>query len=148
MSGIANIILSSIERRYNLPSSTVALIPASYAVSSAIMCFPVGYFAIHGHKPRILTIAPLFLSVGCFLLILPHWIGGNYLLGSSVCVFQEVTTTTTDDDNTTTTTTNNNNNNNNNIDTTTTTITTTYDNNNNDDDDDDDDDDVNDNNNK
>ena len=84
MSGIANVMIAAIERRYDLPSTLAALVPASYEVIAALACIPVTYYATNAHKPRILTFSPLLLSAGSFIMTIPHWAVGPYQLGKSI----------------------------------------------------------------
>ena len=82
VNGINNINVSSLERRFDLPSARVAWISSSYDVSAAVACLVFGYLGTFAHKGRILTATALSMSVGAFVMFLPHLLVGNYELGT------------------------------------------------------------------
>ena len=73
--------VSTLERRYDLPSSQVGFISSAYDLSAGIFILPVAYIGTHAHQPRLLAIGALSLTVGAFVMTLPQFTVGPYELG-------------------------------------------------------------------
>ncbi|XP_069106710.1 solute carrier organic anion transporter family member 4A1-like [Argopecten irradians] len=89
ISGFVNVILSSIERRYDLTSSESGLIASSYDISSTILLLPVSYFGGLGSKPRYIGLGVLLFGLSCILFASPHFMSGQYEYGiddSGLCL--------------------------------------------------------------
>lgn len=81
ISGFVNVIISSIERRYDLTSAESGLVASSYDISSAILLLPVSYFGGLGSKPRYISLAFLLFGISCILFAFPHFVSGLYNSG-------------------------------------------------------------------
>ncbi|XP_021347929.1 solute carrier organic anion transporter family member 4A1-like isoform X2 [Mizuhopecten yessoensis] len=78
ISGFVNVIISSIERRYDLTSAESGLVASAYDISSAILILPVSYFGGLGSKPRYIGIGFLLFGLSCILFAFPHFLSGIY----------------------------------------------------------------------
>ncbi|KAI6650545.1 solute carrier organic anion transporter family member 4A1 [Oopsacas minuta] len=88
--GFISVGLSSIERRYNLPSSLSAFAAISYEIGVILILPFSSYFGGRGHKPRVLGISLLTLGIGCLIFASPQYISGAYqsfnsTLSSEIC---------------------------------------------------------------
>ncbi|XP_060066849.1 solute carrier organic anion transporter family member 4A1-like [Ylistrum balloti] len=105
VSGFVNVVISSIERRYDLTSAESGLVASAYDISSAILILPVSYFGGLGSKPRYIGLGFLLFGLSCILFAFPHFLSGLYnsgidygglcMLGSSAtssCVGDHITT--------------------------------------------------------
>ncbi|CAH1774950.1 unnamed protein product [Owenia fusiformis] len=93
VNGINNVNVSTLERRYQLPSARVGLISSSYDISAAILVIPITYWGAHTHKPRLLAFAALILGLGSLVMCIPQMASGLYELGaetslSDVCLVE------------------------------------------------------------
>ena len=80
--------MATLERRFDLHSSQVAWIPASYNIAVAIFSVCYGYAGMSIHKGALLTFGAYILAVGSSIMFLPHILAGEYELGkemSEVC---------------------------------------------------------------
>ena len=84
VNGINNVNTTTIERRFNLPSSQVGLISSAYDISAGILVIPITYFGNFGHQPRILAGGAASLAIGSFIMSIPHFASGVYETGTSV----------------------------------------------------------------
>ena len=93
VTGMAGVVISSIEKRFFLKSKEVGALTACYDVAAACMAIVVSYYG-HSHKPRWLGFGAAILGIGCFCFALPHLLVGNYAVGmretSDLC-FQNTT---------------------------------------------------------
>ena len=69
---------TSMERRFNMASSTVGLISSAYDFSAGIFVLPITFFCARAHHPRMLAIAAIFITVGSFVMTIPHFTTGLY----------------------------------------------------------------------
>ncbi|KAI6661792.1 solute carrier organic anion transporter family member 4A1 [Oopsacas minuta] len=76
--GFISVGLSSIERRYNLPSSLSAFAAISYEIGVILILPFSSYIGGRGHKPRVLGISLLTVGIGCFIFASPQFISGSY----------------------------------------------------------------------
>ena len=76
--GFISVGLSSIERRYNLPSSLAAFAAISYEIG-VIVTLPIStYFGGRSHKPRVLGISIFIMGIGSLIFASPHYFSGSY----------------------------------------------------------------------
>ena len=81
--GYISLGLSSIERRYNLPSSLSAFAAISYEIG-VILTLPFSsYFGGRSHKPRVLGISLLTIGVGSLIFSSPHYFSSSYSLNAN-----------------------------------------------------------------
>ncbi|XP_062608330.1 solute carrier organic anion transporter family member 4C1-like isoform X1 [Saccostrea cucullata] len=84
VNGINNVNTTSIERRFELPSSRVGSISSAYDVSAAIIGIIISYFGSGKNKPRMIACACLVMSLGSFIMALPHFTTGLYEWGQNL----------------------------------------------------------------
>lgn len=68
--------ISTIEKRFKIPSQTTGMIAVANDVSLMFVSIFVAYFASKGHKPHWIALGFLMLSGFCFMFALPHAIYG------------------------------------------------------------------------
>ncbi|XP_064597041.1 solute carrier organic anion transporter family member 4A1-like [Liolophura sinensis] len=78
VNGFINVVISNIERRFDLSSTETGTIASCYDIASVLCLIPVSYFGGLGHKPRYLGIGILILGLGSFIFALPHFTSGIY----------------------------------------------------------------------
>jgi organic anion transporter 4A/organic anion transporter 4C len=84
VSGITNVNTTSIERRFELPSSRVGTISSAYDVSAAILGIIISYFGSGKNKSRMIAASCLVMSLGSFIMALPHFTTGLYQYGQNL----------------------------------------------------------------
>ena len=84
VTGIANVNLATLERRFDLSSSQVAWIPSSYDVCGGVISCIIGYIATFSNKPLMMSISAAIMAVGSFVMFLPHIIVEPYTMGIEV----------------------------------------------------------------
>ncbi|CAI9608125.1 unnamed protein product [Staurois parvus] len=70
--------ITQIERRFDLSSSTVGMVDGSFEIGNLLVIAFVSYFGAKLHRPRIIAIGCLVMSVGSFLTAMPHFFMGPY----------------------------------------------------------------------
>ena len=83
MSGIVNVNTATLERRLDLSSSQVAWISSSYDLCGGVLSVIIGYISIFSNKPRMMMISAAIMTVGSFVMFLPHIIVDPYSLGAT-----------------------------------------------------------------
>ena len=78
INGFISVVISTIEKRFDLASKETGFIASSYDIASVLCLIPVSYFGGIGHKPRWLGTGILFLGLGSFMFALPHFTTGRY----------------------------------------------------------------------
>lgn len=78
VSGIINIIIVALEKRYQLSSKESGLISSANDVGALLVYILVGFIGTHSNKPRIISAGIVMMALGCFVFTLPHFIGGPY----------------------------------------------------------------------
>nr|XP_054366161.1 solute carrier organic anion transporter family member 4A1 isoform X2 [Mirounga angustirostris] len=78
VNGLVSTVITSIERRYDLPSYQSGLIASSYDAAACLCLTFVSYFGGNGHKPRWLGWGVLVMGAGSLLFALPHFTAGAY----------------------------------------------------------------------
>lgn len=76
--GFTGVIITSLEKRYELRSTETAFIASVYEISAAIVGTIASFYACQGHKPRYLAYGAVTMSLGAFIFALPHFISGEY----------------------------------------------------------------------
>ncbi|XP_044133992.1 solute carrier organic anion transporter family member 1C1-like isoform X1 [Bufo gargarizans] len=71
--------ITQIERRFELPSSLVGVIDGSFEIGNLLVITLVSYFGAKLHRPKLIGSGCLVMSVGTFLIALPHFIMGRYM---------------------------------------------------------------------
>ncbi|XP_034028011.1 solute carrier organic anion transporter family member 4A1 [Thalassophryne amazonica] len=73
VNGFINTVVTSIERRFDLPSYQTGLIASFYDIASCICLAFVSYFGGMGHKPRWLGWGILIMAMGSLVFASPHF---------------------------------------------------------------------------
>ncbi|GAB1606686.1 solute carrier organic anion transporter family member 4A1-like [Argonauta hians] len=89
VNGFVNVVISNIERRYDLSSTESGTIASCYDIASVVCLIPISYFGGLGRKPRYLGIGVLVMGIGSFMFSLPHFLSGNYKYISTTNVCTE-----------------------------------------------------------
>ncbi|XP_048780929.2 solute carrier organic anion transporter family member 4C1-like isoform X3 [Ostrea edulis] len=84
VNGVNNVNTTSIERRFELPSSRVGTISSAYDVSAAILGIIISYFGSGKNKSRMVAFSCLIMSLGSFIMALPHFSTGLYQYGQNL----------------------------------------------------------------
>ena len=80
MNGFVNVVISNIEKRYDLSSTESGTIASCYDIASVLCLIPVSYFGGLGCKPRYLGIGVIIMGVGSIVFSLPQFTSGVYNL--------------------------------------------------------------------
>ncbi|XP_060574876.1 solute carrier organic anion transporter family member 4C1-like [Ruditapes philippinarum] len=94
VNGINNVSTTSVERRFQLPSSRVGMISSSYDLSAAILGIFISFMGSGRQKAKWLAWACLTMAVGSFVMALPHFTSGKYEWGQNIalaCTKEDVT---------------------------------------------------------
>lgn len=78
VNGFVNVVISNIERRYDLTSTETGTIASCYDIASVLCLIPVSYFGGLGCKPRYLGIGVLVMGLGSIVFALPQFTSGLY----------------------------------------------------------------------
>ncbi|XP_055998205.1 solute carrier organic anion transporter family member 4A1-like isoform X2 [Ostrea edulis] len=78
VNGFVNVVISNIERRYDLTSTETGTIASCYDIASVLCLIPVSYFGGLGCKPRYLGIGVLIMGLGSIVFALPQFTSGVY----------------------------------------------------------------------
>ncbi|XP_046377706.2 solute carrier organic anion transporter family member 4A1-like isoform X2 [Haliotis rufescens] len=78
INGVTNAIISSLETRFELPSSLSGLIISSNDFLALFLVLVISYYGATRNKPRLIAAGILILGLGSFVFALPHFITGVY----------------------------------------------------------------------
>ena len=78
VNGFINVIISSLEKRFDLKSTDSGLIASSYDVAVIVCLVPVTYFGGLGSKPRWLGLGMVLVGLGAYVFTLPHFSTEQY----------------------------------------------------------------------
>ncbi|XP_058414659.1 solute carrier organic anion transporter family member 1A2 [Diceros bicornis minor] len=81
-----NSMLTQIERQFNIPTSLVGFINGSFEIGNLLLLIFVSYFGTKLHRPIMIGVGCVVMSLGCFLQSLPHFLMGRYEYESTVSV--------------------------------------------------------------
>ncbi|XP_068103577.1 solute carrier organic anion transporter family member 4C1-like isoform X2 [Hyperolius riggenbachi] len=82
VNGLVNVVISTIEKRYDLNSSLTGLISASYDIAFCVLSMFVSFYGQRGHKPRWLAFSALMIGLGSIVFSIPHFVTGEYQYGN------------------------------------------------------------------
>ena len=82
VNGFINVVITSIERRFNINSKESGLIASCYDIASVLCLVPVSYFGGRGSKPAYLSFGMLVLGLGSLCFLVPHYTTPHYDLSS------------------------------------------------------------------
>ncbi|XP_016343353.1 solute carrier organic anion transporter family member 1C1-like [Sinocyclocheilus anshuiensis] len=69
--------ITQIERRFEIPSSTVGIIDGSFEMGNLLVITVVSYFVAKFNRPKIIGSGVLLMGIGTLLMALPHFIMGR-----------------------------------------------------------------------
>ncbi|XP_044741053.1 solute carrier organic anion transporter family member 5A1-like isoform X2 [Chrysoperla carnea] len=73
-SGYINSVITTIEKRFEIPSSLSGLIASSYEIGNVITVIFVSYLGSRRHIPVWIAIGAVIMGIGSLIFILPHFI--------------------------------------------------------------------------
>ncbi|XP_066523677.1 solute carrier organic anion transporter family member 1C1 isoform X2 [Hoplias malabaricus] len=76
--------ITQLERRFDIPSYLIGVIDGSFEIGNLLVIAFVSYFGAKLHRPKIIAVGCLLMSLGTFLIALPHFIIGRYKFETSV----------------------------------------------------------------
>ncbi|XP_078576841.1 uncharacterized protein LOC144862330 [Branchiostoma floridae x Branchiostoma japonicum] len=83
VNGLVNVSITSIEKRFDLPSFSLGVIKGSYDVAYSILALFVTYHAsTGGSKPKWLSLGVFVLGIGSLTFAIPHFVTGRYMYGA------------------------------------------------------------------
>uniref|UniRef100_A0A673LE00 Solute carrier organic anion transporter family member n=1 Tax=Sinocyclocheilus rhinocerous TaxID=307959 RepID=A0A673LE00_9TELE len=75
--------ITQIERRFEIPSSTVGIIDGSFEMGNLLVITVASYFGAKFNRPKIIGSGVLLMGIGTLLMALPHFIMGRYKYGTA-----------------------------------------------------------------
>ncbi|KAM6961214.1 solute carrier organic anion transporter family member 1C1-like [Aplochiton taeniatus] len=76
--------ITQLERRFDIPSYLIGIIDGSFEIGNLLVIAFVSYFGARLHRPKIIAIGCVLMSLGTFLIAMPHFIIGRYKFETSV----------------------------------------------------------------
>lgn len=74
-SGYINSVITTIEKRFEIPSSYSGLIASSYEIGNVITVIFVSYLGSRRHIPVWIGIGAIIMAIGSLIFMLPHFTG-------------------------------------------------------------------------
>ena len=95
VTGISNVVVSSVEKRFFLRSSEAGAVLSCFEVGNLFLTIIVSYFG-HRHKAKWLGSGALVFALGCFVFVLPQFITEKYdpIVSKSTDVCRNISNTT------------------------------------------------------
>jgi hypothetical protein len=78
INGLVPSSLTTIERRFELSTSTLGRVMQFYDFGYVLFCIPVSYFGGRHSKPVVLGIGLILMALGSFLFSMPHLLADSY----------------------------------------------------------------------
>ncbi|KFV79664.1 Solute carrier organic anion transporter family member 1C1, partial [Struthio camelus australis] len=69
---------SQIERRFEISSSIVGIIDGSFEIGNLMVMVLVSYLGPKVHRPKVIAVGCLIMSLGAFLSVMPQFLMGRY----------------------------------------------------------------------
>lgn len=76
--------ITQLERRFDIPSYLIGVIDGSFEIGNLLVIAFVSYFGAKLHRPKIIAVGCVLMSIGTFVIALPHFIIGRYEFETSV----------------------------------------------------------------
>ena len=73
VNGVVNIVITTLERRFSLPSSQSALIVSSTDIGAVIFVLFVSFYGAKQNRAVVVGIGTLVMSLGSFIFLIPHF---------------------------------------------------------------------------
>ncbi|XP_022324180.1 solute carrier organic anion transporter family member 4A1-like [Crassostrea virginica] len=88
VNGVINAIISTLEKRFELPSSKSGLIVSSNDFIAFFLVLFISFYGGERHKPRLIGIGIITLGIGSFIFSLPHFLAGSYSVSGDLGDFE------------------------------------------------------------
>uniref|UniRef100_A0A6Q2Y4B1 Solute carrier organic anion transporter family member n=1 Tax=Esox lucius TaxID=8010 RepID=A0A6Q2Y4B1_ESOLU len=75
--------ITQLERRFDIPSYLIGVIDGSFEMGNLLVIAFVSYFGAKLHRPKIIAMGCVLMSLGTFLIAMPHFIIGRYNVQTS-----------------------------------------------------------------
>ncbi|XP_073802797.1 solute carrier organic anion transporter family, member 1F4 isoform X3 [Danio rerio] len=75
--------ITQIEKRFEIPSSTVGFIDGSFEMGNMLVITLVSYIGAKFHRPKIIGAGVLLMGIGTLLMASPHFLMGRYKYGTA-----------------------------------------------------------------
>uniref|UniRef100_A0A672Z7M4 Solute carrier organic anion transporter family member n=1 Tax=Sphaeramia orbicularis TaxID=375764 RepID=A0A672Z7M4_9TELE len=69
--------ITQLERRFDIPSYLIGVIDGSFEIGNLLVIAFVSYFGAKLHRPKIIAVGCVLMSIGTFIIALPHFIIGR-----------------------------------------------------------------------
>ncbi|CAN9511593.1 unnamed protein product [Ophioblennius macclurei] len=76
--------ITQLERRFDIPSYLIGVIDGSFEIGNLLVMAFVSYFGAKFHRPKVIAVGCVLMSIGTFIIALPHFIIGRYEFETSV----------------------------------------------------------------
>ncbi|KAM9754625.1 solute carrier organic anion transporter family member 1C1-like isoform 1-T4 [Menidia menidia] len=76
--------ITQLERRFDIPSYLIGIIDGSFEIGNLLVIAFVSYFGAKLHRPKIIAIGCVLMSLGTFLIAMPHFIIGRYKIETTI----------------------------------------------------------------
>ncbi|XP_076817683.1 solute carrier organic anion transporter family member 4A1-like [Clavelina lepadiformis] len=104
ISGLVNVVITTIEKRFGLSSAESGLVVSSYNIASCLAIPIVTYIGGKGHKPLWIGWGMILMGIGCVVFTLPHFTSAPYHVNETtnpsinmLCVANETLLSTVED---------------------------------------------------
>ncbi|XP_061578729.1 solute carrier organic anion transporter family member 1C1-like [Cololabis saira] len=76
--------ITQLERRFDIPSYLIGIIDGSFEIGNLLVIAFVSYFGAKLHRPKIIAVGCVVMSLGTFLMAMPHFFIGRYKIETTV----------------------------------------------------------------
>ncbi|KAM9318663.1 solute carrier organic anion transporter family member 1C1-like [Pholidichthys leucotaenia] len=76
--------ITQLERRFDIPSYLIGVIDGSLDIGNLLVIAFVSYFGAKLHRPKVIAVGCVLMSIGTLIITLPHFITGRYEYETSV----------------------------------------------------------------
>ncbi|XP_072242213.1 solute carrier organic anion transporter family member 1C1-like [Leuresthes tenuis] len=76
--------ITQLERRFDIPSYLIGIIDGSFEIGNLLVIAFVSYFGAKLHRPKIIAIGCVLMSLGTFLIAMPHFVIGRYKIETTI----------------------------------------------------------------
>ena len=73
VNGVVNAIITTLEKRFDLPSSKSGLIASSNDFLALFLVLLISFYGSERHKPKLIGIGVIVLGLGSFIFSIPHF---------------------------------------------------------------------------